>query len=57
MKNIEAIIRNLRHRGASKYDIDAEINFRKENNTVNDEKCFAYQTEELESALNHWNEY
>lgn len=51
------VIINLRHRGATKYDIEAEINFRKNHITVNDEKCFSYTTEELETALEYWNEF
>ena len=57
LKKAEMIIANLLHRGASKYDIEAEIEHRKNNIVPNDEKCFAYKTEELELALKHWEEF
>lgn len=57
MNKTQLIIIGLRHRGATKYDIEAEINFRKNNITVNDDKCFSYTTEELEAASENWNKY
>ena len=57
MSKVEMIVENLRHRGLGRYDLEAEINFRKDNITLHDEKCFGYTTEELESALKRWNEF
>lgn len=54
---VELVIKNLRHRGASKYEIEAELNFRKENITCENQKCFGYSTEELRNALNYWDEF
>lgn len=53
----EMIIKNLRHRGASQYDIVVEINHRRENVMSNEEKFFGYTTEELEIALQYWCKY
>lgn len=52
-----AMINNLRERGASKYDIEAEIEYRNKSLSVYDPKCFGYRTEELEDALRHWAEF
>ena len=57
MNRVKMIINNLRHRGASKYDIVVEINHREQNIMPNEEKFFGYTTEELETALKYWNEY
>ena len=57
MNKAQIIIDNLRHRGATKYDIMDEIDFREENKTPKDEKCFGYMTEELELALDSWDNY
>lgn len=57
MNKAQMIIDNLRHRGASKYDIMDEIDFREENTTPKDEKCFGYKTEELKLALRSWDNY
>lgn len=57
VSKIELTINNLRHGGCTWYDVEAEIQFRKRHFTVNDEKCFSYTTEELETALENWNVY
>ena len=57
MNKIQMIINNLRHRKASKEDIEAEINFRQENGTPKEEKCFGYTTHELELAFHYWDDY
>lgn len=57
MNKIQMIINNLRHRKASKEEIEAEINFRTENGTVENEKCFGYTKHELELAFHYWDEY
>ena len=56
MNKIQMIINNLRRRRASKEEIEAEINFRTENGTVENEKCFGYTNHELELALHFWEE-
>lgn len=57
MNKAQMIIDNLRHRGVTKYDIADEIEFREENGTLRDEKCFGYMTEELKLALGSWDNY
>lgn len=48
------IIYNIRHRGATVDDLNAEISFRDGNITVCDEKFFGYSTEELKTASAYW---
>ena len=50
-------IENLRHRGATKEEIQAEIEFRRETLTVDSTKCFGYLTNELENALKYWDKF
>lgn len=57
MNKIQMIINNLRHRGVCKEEIEAEIKFRTENMTVENEKCFGYTNHELELAFHYWDEY
>lgn len=57
MSRAEMIIRNLRHRGITRYEIEAEVNHRKENILASDERCFGYTSEELKCAMEHWHEY
>ena len=57
MNKIQMIINNLRCRSVSKEEIEAEINFRTENLTVQNEKCFGYTLHELELAFHYWDEY
>lgn len=58
LRLIEMIISNLRFRGASKYDIEAELKFRKKHyNMCESEKCFGYTTEELYNALKYWESF
>lgn len=54
---IELIINNLRHRGTSKYELEAELAFRAENLSCENEKCFGYSTEALRHALSYWDEF
>lgn len=54
VENVNVIIYNLRtHRYASKEEIQTEIEYRKENLSVDNPKCFGYRTEELEAAIEH----
>lgn len=57
MNKIEMIINNLRCRRVSKEEIETEIQFRTENLTVQNEKCFGYTLHELELAFHYWDEY
>ena len=57
MNKIEMIINNLRLRRVSKEEIEAEIQFRAKNLTVQNEKCFGYTLHELELAFHYWDEY
>lgn len=57
MNKEQMIINNLRHRKATVQEVEAEIEFRKQNGTLENEKCFGYTTEELEVALKWWNDY
>lgn len=50
------IVYNLRHRGATTYDLSAEIAFRQGSIAVSDEKFFGYSLDELQTALTYWDE-
>lgn len=54
---LSMIIDNLRWRGATKEEIEAEIGFRNRTLTIDNTKFFGYLTNELEDALKHWNEF
>ena len=61
MKNVvtsqtKMIITNLRHRGVSKEEIKAEVKYRRKTLLVDNAKCFGYYTEDLELALQYWEE-
>jgi hypothetical protein len=54
---LSMIINNLRFNGATKEEIETEIEFRKNNLSVDNPKCFGYLNNELEDALANWNRF